>query len=90
VTSLVADQYRRSQRQRSPAQFVDGSIDCRSARAFEEGIACRPIQVERGRQGAHGFGMRSSAVAALESADGMDGEASDRRQFLLREPGRLA
>jgi hypothetical protein len=34
--------------------------------------------------------MRSSAVAALESADRMDGEAGNRRQFFLRESRCLA
>ena len=87
---IAAEKDRQSHGQRDAAQFIDRRGLSRRARASKERVTGRTGQVERRGQRAHGLDMRPPAFPALQRAHGMDRQARNRRELLLREARRLA
>ena len=87
---VAAEQDRQRERQRGAAQFIDRRVVSRRARAPKQRVAGRAGQVERRGQRAHGLDVGAPALPALQRADGMDRQARNRRELLLREARRLA
>ena len=78
------------QGQRDAAQFIDGRGVSRCARAREKRVTSCTGQIKSRGQRAHGLDMGPPSFPALQGAHGVDRQARNRRQFLLRETRGLA
>jgi hypothetical protein len=72
-------------RERDSREFV-GAVG-RSTRVADERVAGGAGKVQCRGQRTQGFAMWASPFSTLQSAHGMDGEAGDRRELLLRVTG---
>ena len=88
--SIAAEKDRQRRGQRGAAQFIDRRVGSRRARARKQRVTGRTSQVECRGQRAHGFDMGPPAFPALQRAHGMDRQARNRRELLLREARSLA
>ena len=88
--SIAAEKGRQRQGQRDAAQFIDRRGVSRCPRARQERVTGRTGQVKRRGQRAHGLDMGPPSFPALQRAHGMDRQARNRRELLLREARSLA
>ena len=88
--SVSSEKSRRRQRHGDAAQVIDRPGASRCPRAFEERVTSRTSQVESRRQRAHGLDVGPSSLPALQRTHGMDRQARNRRELLLREACGLA
>ena len=88
--SIATEKDRQSQGQRDAAQFIDRRVLRRRPRARKERVTGRTGQVECRGQRAHGLDVRPPSFPALQRAHGMDRQARNRRELLLREACGLA
>ena len=87
---IAAEKGRQSQGQRDAAQFIDRRVVSGRPRAPDERVTGRARQVKRRGQRAHGLDMGPPSFPALQRAHGMDRQARNRRELLLREARSLA
>ena len=87
---IAAEKGRQGQRQRDAAQFIDRRVVSRRPRARKERVTGRTGQVESRGQRTHGLDMGPPPFPALQRAHGMDRQARNRRELLLREARSLA
>ena len=80
----------RASGQRDAAQFIDRRVVSRRPRASKERVTGRTRQVKSRGQRTHGLDMGPPSFPALQRAHGMDRQARNRRELLLREARRLA
>ena len=88
---IAAEKDRQSQGQRDAAQFIDRRVRAQApARSPTSASRVATRQVECRGQRAHGLDMGPPSFPALQRAHGMDRQARNRRELLLREARRLA
>ena len=87
---IAAEKGRQSQGQRDAAQFIDRRVVSRVPARSQERVTGRTSQVERRGQRAHGLDMGPPSFPALQRAHGMDRQARNRRELLLRESPRAS
>ncbi len=88
--STAPEKGRQCQGQRIADQFIDRRSGSRRPRAQKERVTGRTSQVKRRGQGAHRLRMGPPSFAALQRAHGMNRQARNCRELLLRKAGSLA
>ena len=74
----------------SPSSSSTAASGSRRPRAQKERVTGRTGQVKRRGQGTHGLRMGPPSFAALQRAYGMNRQARNCRELLLRKAGSLA